>query len=185
MVFPGFPIPENQPLGYVRHCCLLIIVLLFSHQIVSSCLRPDGLQATRLLCPRDFPGKNTGVIIIESVMPSTHLILCRPLLFLPLNFKKGLFQWVSSSQVAKVRAPASTSVLPMTIQDWFLLGLAGSIFLQSKTLSRVFSNTTFKSINSSALSILYGPTLSSVHDYWKNHNFNWTDLCQQANVSAF
>ena len=60
MVFPGFPIPENQPLGYVRHCCLLIM-LLFSHQIMSNCLQPHGLQATRLPCPRDFPGKNTGV----------------------------------------------------------------------------------------------------------------------------
>ena len=112
------------------------------------------------------------LMFIESVMPSTHLILCRPLLFLPLNFKKGLFQWVSSSQVAKVRAPASTSVLPMTIQDWFLLGLAGSIFLQSKTLSRVFSNTTFKSISSLVFSFLYGPTLTTIHDYWKNHNFD-------------
>ena len=118
MVFPGFPIPENQPLRYVRHCCLLIIVLLFSHQIMLSCLRPDGLQAIRLLCPRDFPGKNTGVIIIESVMPSTHLILCC-LLLLPSNYPaSGSFpmsRLFTSGQ--SIRAPASTSVLPMNIQD--------------------------------------------------------------------
>ena len=68
---------------------------------------------------------------------------------------------------------ASTSVLPMNIQDWFPLGWTAWISLQSKGLSRVFSNTTFKSINSSALSFLYGSTLTSIHDYWKNHSFDY------------
>ena len=85
---------------------------------------------------------------IESVMPSNHLILCHP--FLPfsifnLSQHQGLFPWVSSPyQVAKVwtGASASTSVLPMNIQDWFPLGWTGWIFLVSKGLSRVFSNTT-------------------------------------------
>jgi len=43
----------------------------------------------------------------------------------------------------------------------------------------------FESINSSALSLLYGPTLTSVHDYWKNYSFDYTDLWQQNDVSAF
>ena len=59
----------------------------------------------------------------------------------------------------------STSVLPMNIQGWFLLGLTGMFSLHSKGLSKVFSNTTFKSVNSLALSLLYGPTLTSIHDY--------------------
>ena len=59
---------------------------------------------------------------------------------------------------------ASTSVLPMNIQDWFPLWWTGWISLQSKALSRVFSNTTVKTINSSVLSFLYGPTLTSIHD---------------------
>ena len=42
-----------------------------------------------------------------------------------------------------------------------------------------------KSINSSALSFLYGPTLTSIHDYWKNHSFDYTELCWQSNISAF
>ena len=58
---------------------------------------------------------------------------------------------------------------------------------------RVFSKTTlesspkpqFKNINSSALSFPYGPTLTSIHDSWKNHSFDYMDLCQQSNVSAF
>ena len=67
---------------------------------------------------------------------------------------------------------ASASVLPMTIQDCFSLGWTGWISLQSKELSRVFSNTTVQKINSSALSFLNGPTFTSVHDYWKNHSFD-------------
>ena len=43
----------------------------------------------------------------------------------------------------------------------------------------------FKSINSSVLSLLYGPTLTSIHDYWKNHSFYYMDLCQQSNISTF
>ena len=58
---------------------------------------------------------------------------------------------------------ASTSVLPMNIQDLFPLGWTGWISLQSKGLSRVFSTTTFKSINSLVLSFLHSPTLISIH----------------------
>ena len=43
----------------------------------------------------------------------------------------------------------------------------------------------FESINSFALSFLCGPTLISIHDYWKNHSFDYTDLCQQGDISAF
>ena len=43
----------------------------------------------------------------------------------------------------------------------------------------------FKSINSLALSVLYGSTLTPMHDYWKNHSFDYMDLCQQSDVSAF
>ena len=73
----------------------------------------------------------------------------------------------------------------MNIQDLFPLELTGLISLQSKGLSRVFSSTTVQSINSSVLSLLYGPTLTSIHDYWKNHSFDQMDLCQQSDVSWF
>ena len=43
----------------------------------------------------------------------------------------------------------------------------------------------FEIINSSVLSLLYGPALTSIHDYWKDHSFDYTDLCQQSDVSAF
>ena len=71
-----------------------------------------------------------------------------------------------------IEVSASASVLPMNIQDWFPLGVTSWISLQSKGLSRVFSTPQIKSINSSALSFLYSSTLTSIHDYWKNHSFD-------------
>ena len=68
---------------------------------------------------------------------------------------------------------ASASDLPVNIQDCFPLGWSGLIFLQSKGLSKESSPTPqFKSINSLVLSFLYGPTLASIHDYWKNHSLD-------------
>jgi len=82
---------------------------------------------------------------IESVMPSNHLILCRPLLLPPPIFPSirvfSLSQFFASGGQS-IGVPASASVLPMNIQDWFPLELTGWIALQSKGLSRVFSNTT-------------------------------------------
>ena len=79
----------------------------------------------------------------------------------------------------------SASVLLMNIQDWCPLGWTDLTSLQSKGLSRVFSSTTLQKHQISALSFLYGPTLISIHDYWKNHSFDYTDLYRQSNVSAF
>ena len=79
---------------------------------------------------------------------------------------------------------ALESVLPMNIQSLFPLRLTGLIFLLSRGHTKVFSNTTVVSINSLVLGLLYGPALTSVHDYWKNHSFDYTDLCWQTDVSA-
>ena len=76
---------------------------------------------------------------IESVMPSNHLILCLPLFLLPSIFP-SIRVFTSGGQ--SIGVSASALVLQMNIQDWFPLGLTGLISLQSKELSRVFSNTT-------------------------------------------
>ena len=83
-----------------------------------------------------------------------------------------------------IGASAPTSVLPMNIQDWFPLWLIGLISLQSIRLSRVFSSTSLKA-SVLVLSLLYGPTLTSVHDFWKKYSFDYIYLCQQSNVVAF
>ena len=82
---------------------------------------------------------------IESVMPSNHLILCRPLFLPPSIFlASGSFPmsqfFASSSQ--SIGVSASASVLPINIQDWFPLEWTGWVSLQSKGLSRGFSNAT-------------------------------------------
>ena len=127
-------------------------------------------------------------MFIESVMLSNHLILCHPLPLLP-SISPSIRVFSSEAALLGgqgIGASASVSVLLMNSQCWFPLGLTGLISLQSKGLSRVFSNTTFfKSINSSVFSLLYGPTLTSIPDYWKNRSFDYTDLFQQSDVSAF
>ena len=112
---------------------------------------------------------------VESVMPSSHLILCRPLLLLPLlmlpasgSFPMSqLFAWGGQS----IGVSALASVLPMNTQDWSPLGWTSWISLQSKGFSRVF-NTTVQKHQFSALSFLHSPTLTSIHDYWKNHSLD-------------
>ena len=80
--------------------------------------------------------------VSDAIQPSHPLSSPSPPAF-DLSQDQGLLQWVSSSyQVAKVLKLVSPSILPMNIQDWFLLGLTGLISLQSKGLSRVFFNTT-------------------------------------------
>ena len=82
---------------------------------------------------------------IESVMPSSHLILCHPLLLPPQSFPASgsfLMSQLFASGCQRTGVSASASVLPVNIQDWFPLGWTGWISLQSKGLSRVFSNTT-------------------------------------------
>ena len=90
--------------------------------------------------------------------------------------------FASSGQ--SIGVSASTSVLPMNTHDWCPLGWTGWISLLSKGLSRVFSNTTVQKHHSPLLSFLYRPTLTSIHDYWKNHSLDEMDLCWQSNVSA-
>ena len=68
-----------------------------------------------------------------------------------------------------IGASASVSILPMNIQGGFPLGLTGWISLQSRDSQESSPTPQFNSINSSALSFLYGPTLTSIHDHWKNH----------------
>ena len=84
---------------------------------------------------------------IELVMPSSHIILCRPFSSCPQSFPtSGSFPMsqLFTSGGQSIGVSASTSVLPMNTQDWSLLGWTGWISLQSKGLSRVFSNTTVK-----------------------------------------
>ena len=103
-----------------------------------------------------------------------------------LSQHQGLFQWVNSShEVAKVlELQLQHHSLQSTLRADLQNGLVGSPCIPRDSFE---SSPTpqFKSINSLALSFLYSPTLTSIHDYLKNHSFDKTDFCQQRNVSAF
>ena len=118
-------------------------------------------------------------MFIELVMPSSQLILCRPLLLLPSSFPR--IRVFSSESPLWLVWPKYWSfsfniILPMNTQDYSPLGWTSWISLLSKGLSRVFSNTTVQKHQFFGLSFLYGPTLTSIHDYWKNHTFDYTEF---------
>ena len=110
---------------------------------------------------------------IELVMSSNHLILCHPLLLLPSFPVSGSFQMsqLFASGGQSIGVSASTSDLSMNTPGLISFRLVG--FPCSPRNSQESSPTPqFKSINSSALSFSYSPTLTSIHDYWKNHSLD-------------
>ena len=139
----------------------------------SDFLQPHGLQHTRLPCPSSTPRVYSNSCpwsrwchptISSSVGPFSSCLQSFP--------ASGLFP---VSQFFKLRGQSTAalaSFLPMNIQDWSPSEWTGWISLQSKGLSRVFSTTTVQKHQSLALSLLYSPTLTSIHDYWKNHSFD-------------
>ena len=114
-------------------------------------------------------------MFIESVIPSNHLILWHLLLFLPSIFPSIRVFPVSqffASGGQRIGASALASVLPMNIQDWFpLYGLVGCPWSLRDSRESSPPIPQFKSINSSVHSFHYSPTLTSIHDYWKNNSF--------------
>ena len=143
-------------------------------------LQPHELQHTRSPCPSPTPGVYSNSYplsqwgyptISSSVVPFSSHLQSFP--------ASGSFQmgqlFISGGQ--SIRVSASTSVLPMTIQDWFPLGWTGCILRDAVPCSPRNSQESsptpqFKSINSSALSFLYSPTLTSIQYHWKNHSLD-------------
>ena len=118
---------------------------------------------------------------IDSVMPSNHLILCHPLLLSPSLFPS--IRVFANESVLHIRWPKywsfSTSpsneysgLIPFRI-DWFdLFAIQGTLLLQHhNSKASVLRHSAFFMVQ-----------LTCVHDYWKNHSFDYTDLCRQSNV---
>ena len=121
---------------------------------------------------------------IQSSHPLSSIPFSSHLQFFP-ALRSFSVSWLFASGGQSTGVSVFASVLPMNIQDSFPLGWTGWISLLSEGLSRVFSNTTVQHHNSSALSFLFSPTLTSIPDHWKNHSFDHMDLCQQSDVSSF
>ena len=147
---------------------------------MSNSLQPYGMQNIRLPCPslshrvcsNSCPlSRWCHPTISSSIVPFSSRLQSFP------ASGSFLVNQFFASRGQSIRVSASASVLPVNMQDWFPLGLTGLVSLQSKGLSRVLFSTTVWSMSFSALSRLYGPALTSINDYWKNHSFDYTDLC--------
>ena len=110
---------------------------------------------------------------IEPVMPSNHLILCCPLLLPPSIFPS--IRVFSNESVLHIKWPKNWS-FSFSISPSNEYGLVGSP-CSPRDSQESYPTLQFKSINYSALSFLYRPTLTSIYGYWKNHSFDQMDLC--------
>ena len=166
------------------------IMYQFSLSVTSKSLQPHGLQHARPPCSSPAP--------ITNLCPWSRW--CHPTIsssFVPFSSFPQSFPASGSFPVSQLFKSGGQSigaswVLPIDTQDWFCLGLT-NLILQSKGLLRVFSNITVQkhqffgaqlssrphshihtsqNINSSALIFLYGPSLTSVNDHWKNHSLD-------------
>ena len=175
-----------SPFMFVNICFMyfgapIIAVCMLMSVIFSSCIDPiiiissvQSLSRVWLCDPMNhstpaslsitISWSSLKLMSIELLMPLSHLILCRPLLFLPSIFPGiRIFSSESSLRIS-TGASTSASVLAVNIQGWSPLGWTGWISLLSKGLSRSSPAPQFKSINSLVFSLLNGSTLTSIHD---------------------
>ena len=121
---------------------------------------------------------------IESVIPSNHLILCHPHL-LPPSIFPGV-RVFSNESVLHIRWPKhwhfSFSLSPSNEYSGLISFRVNCLNLLAvqETLKSLLQHHKSKGINSLAISLLYSPTFSFMHDYWKNHSFDQMDLCWQS-----
>ena len=158
LFLPGKSRGQWSLTGYGPWIYLLPLSVQFSHSVVSDSLRPHESQHARPPCPSPTPGVHSNSrpssqwchpTISSSVVPFSS---CPQSLPASESFPiSQLFDWGGQS----TGVSALASFLPKKSQGWSLLGWTGWISLQSKELSRVFSNTKAQSINSLALSFLY------------------------------
>ena len=159
--------PPGKPGGISQSVQLFSGIQLFATSWTATCQPSLSITSSRS-CSNSCPVLK--LMSIESVMPSNHLILCHLLLLLSLIFPSiRVFSNESFLRISgqRIGTSASASVLPMNIHDWFPLGWTG--WNSSQEPSPIHQ---CKSINSLVIRFLYGPILTSIHDYWKNHSFD-------------
>ena len=159
------PICCNKNNNLLYKLNLFSVSVQFSHPVMSDSLWPRGPQHTRLACPSPTPGVYSNSCplsrwchptISSSVVPFSSCLRSFP------ASGSFLMSQFFTSGGRRIEVSSSASVLPMNIQDWFPLGLTG-VILQSKGLSRVFSNTTVQ--KHQFFSFLSSPTLISIHSF--------------------
>ena len=172
------------------HLSLCVNIISSSVQLLSRIqfFVTHGLQHTRPPCPSPTPRVysnscplsqwchptiSSSVMLFSSCLQSFPVIAC----FLMSKFFTSVGQSTGVS--------ASASILPMNIQDWFPLAWTCWISLCPRDSQESYQTPQFKTFNSSLLAILLLSTVTSIHDSWKNHSFDYTELFQQSNVYTF
>ena len=153
------------------HVCIFSSIQLLSHVWLFVTPWAAACQASLSITNSRSSPK---LMSLEWVMPSNYLTLCHPLLLLLSIFTSISIRVFSNESSLwtggqSIGVSASTSVLPMNTQDWSPLGWTGWISLQSKDSQESSPKPQF---NSLVLSLLYSQTLTSIHDYWKNHSLD-------------
>ena len=149
--------------------------LQFSHSVMSNSLWSHGLKHTRLPCPSPLPElAQTHIHQVGDAIQPSHPLSSPSPPALNLSQHQGLFRWISSlHQVAKIlefqlQHQSFQWIFRVDfLQDWLVWSPCSPRDSQESS-----PTPRFKSINSSALSFLYSPTLASIHDHWRNHSFD-------------
>ena len=158
----------------------------FTCSVMSNSLRPQGLQHARPPCPSPTPraySKSCPLsqwchpTISSSVVPFSSRLQS-----FPASKSFPMSKFIASGDQS-IGVLASAPVLPMTGLISFTIDWLDLLAVQRSPESSPISQ--FESVSSSALSLLYGPTHISVHDYWKNPSFDYMNICWQSDVSAF
>ena len=161
-------------------CCCSVYVM-------SDSLWPHGLQYARIPCPSLSPGVFPQAHvhwILHAIQPSHPLPSPSPPAF-NLSKHQGLFWWVGSHQVARV---LELQLQHQSFQCIFRVYFLWDWLVWSPCYPRDSQESPaaqFKSISSLAVNLLDGTTLTSIHEYWKTHSFDYMDFCWQSDSSAF
>ena len=155
--------------------------------VAQSCptLQPHGLQHTMLPSPSPWACPNSGPLSqwCHPTISSSVISFSSYLQSFPAS-GSFLMSWLFASGGWSIGASAAASILPVNIQYLFPSGLTGQISCSPRDSPESSPTPQLKSINSLAFSLLYGPTLISIYDYWENHRFDYVGLCWRSNVSA-
>ena len=179
-----------------------MIWLVYSQRLWHSCRRcfslvqwcltlcnPMGLHLYRLPCPSPFPRACSNSCPLSWWWNPTISSSVTPFSSCPQSFPAtGSFSMsqLLTSGSQSIGVSASAAVFTINIQCWFSLGLTGWFPCCPRDSQESSPAPQFESINSSVLSLFYGPTLTSIHDYWKNYSFDYIDLlCWLGDVSGF
>ena len=159
-------------------------MLSFSHSVMSDSLWPHRLQHSKLPCPSPGACSNSCPLNCWCHLTiSSSVVSFSCLQSFPASGSFPMNQLFTSGGQS-IGVSASASVLPVNIQGWFPLGLTGLISLHPRDSQESSPAPQFENVNSSVLSLLFEhPTF--IHDYWKNHGFDYMDLCHQNDVSGF